>query len=394
MPDFSYPQELSKSYWDKKKGSLDGAAELEGLLKALEKKHDGVDWKSFAPGWSKPAAQDAAKLKALYEALDKSYRTKASPLKNEAGAVASAADKAAKAKTAGKPLKDACSAIDKAATLYGKAITDGLDALEREHEQAAKADVKLSAEQDGDGEDEASSALLDPKRLLKQLQLCKADPARQLHFALLDDGKQDPMLAVHVRQTGRSLFAKLVKDIGIKTGAFGQLSLDGVDLLLVVEKKVSGLAKRIRIPIRACGFKLGKVRQLGPDGESLEEDQGDPAEQDKGGSVGSHGGSTGAAALEVALTDWQRAREAAITALKMAAKEIAEMRDPESAKAILEIQAVIKNLTERPASAQQVAELTRYVDQDDVVLDVSEFASDIRTPLLRALDELSKGLAA
>lgn len=391
MPDVSYPQELSKSYWDKKKGSLDGAAELEGLLKALEKKHDGVDWKSMAPGWSKPAAQDAAKLKQLYEALDKAYRLKASPLKNEAGALASAADKAAKGKTAGKPLKDACSAIGKAAALYGKAITDGLEALEREYDQAAKAAAKLAAEQDESGEDEASSALIDPKRLLKQLQLCKADAARQLQFALLDDGKQDPMLAVHLRQTGRSLFAKLVKDIGIKTGAFGQLSLDGVDLLLVVEKKVSGLAKRIRIPIRACGFKLGKVRQLGPDGESLEEDQGDPAEQDGTPPSGSSGGPD---ALQAALTDWQRAREAAISALKAAAKEIAEMRDPESAKAILEIQAVIKNLTERPASAQQVAELTRYVDQDDVVLDVSEFASDIRTPLLRALGALSQGLAA
>lgn len=391
MPDASYPQELSKSYWDKKKGSLDGAADLEGLLKALEKKHDSVDWKAFAPGWSKPALQDAAKLKALYEALDKTYRGKASPLKNEAGSVAGAADKAAKGKTAGKPLKDACNAIAQAATRYGKAITEGLDALEREYEQAAKAAGKLAAEQEADGEDEASSVLVDPKRLLKQLQLCKADPARQLQFALLDDGKQDPQLAVHLRQSGRSLFAKLVKDIGIKTGAFGQLSLDGVDLLLVVEKKVSGLTKRIRIPIRACGFKLGKVRQLGPDGESLEEDQGDPAEQQAPVAGGVSGGG---APLEAALTAWQRARESAVAALKAAAKEIAEMRDPESAKAIMEIQAVIKNLTERPATAQQVAELTRYVDQDDVVLDVSEFASDIRTPLLNALGELSKGLAA
>jgi hypothetical protein len=392
MPDFSYPQELSKSYWDKKKGSLDGAAELEGLLKTLEKKHDSVDWKSFAAGWSKPGLQDAAKLKSLYETLDKTYRGKASPLKNEAGGVASAADKAAKAKTAGKPQKDACSAIAQAANRYGKAIAEGLDALEREYEQAAKAAEKLAAEQGADDEDEASSALIDPKRLLKQLQLCKADPARQLQFALLDDGKQDPQLAVHVRQTGRSLFAKLVKDLGIKTGAFGQLSLDGVDLLLVVEKKVSGLAKRIRIPIRACGFKLGKVRQLGPDGESLEEDQGDPSEQETAQRGGP--GTDEAASLEAALAAWQRAREAAVAALKAAAKEIAEMRDPESAKAIMEIQAVIKNLTERPASAQQVAELTRYVDQDDVVLDVSEFASDIRTPLLQALGELSKGLAA
>jgi hypothetical protein len=392
MAEFTYPQELRKSTWDKKKGSLEGAADLEGLLKTLEKKHDSVDWKAFDSGWSKPALQDAGKLKALFETLDRTYRTKASPLKNEAGALSGAADKAAKAKTAGKPLKDACSVIMKAAALYAKAVADGLDALQDEYTQAAKAADKLAAEQAADGEDEATSALVDPKRLLKQLQLCKADAARQLQFAMLDDGKQEPVLAVHLRQTGRGLFAKLVKDIGIKTGAFGQLSLDGVDLLLVVEKKVSGLAKRIRIPIRACGFKLSKVRQLGPDGESFEEDQGETVEPDA--SVTGNTLPTGQASLELALAEWQRTRESAVAALKAAAKEIAEMRDPESAKAILEIQAVIKNLTERPASAQQVAELTRYVDQDDVVLDVSEFAADIRTPLLQALDELSKGLAA
>jgi Mg/Co/Ni transporter MgtE len=76
------------------------------------------------------------------------------------------------------------------------------------------------------------------------------------------------------------------------------------------------------------------------------------------------------------------------------AKEIAELKDPESAKAVIEISAVVKNLTVEPTTPQQIAELVRYLDKDDVVLDVSEFASDIRTPLLKVLAQLHKAVSA
>ncbi len=66
-------------------------------------------------------------------------------------------------------------------------------------------------------------------------------------------------------------------------------------------------------------------------------------------------------------------------------QSIAEEKHPESAKAIIELKAVISNLTETPNTPQMVAELRRWLEQDDVVSDVCEFALDIRSPLLAAL---------
>jgi len=107
-------------------------------------------------------------------------------------------------------------------------------------------------------------------------------------------------------------------------------------------------------------------------------------------SPGSPGGAPGAGA---ALQGWTKAREAAILVLKEAAKDIAAMKDPESAKAVLEIMAVVKNLTAEPRTAAQVAELIRFIDKDDVVLDVCDFVEDIRTPLLKSLAVLHKATA-
>ena len=388
MPIIDLPAELTKSFWDKKKGALDGAG-LDDTLKAFQKKHEAVDWPKLAEGWSKAAGKDPSKLKALHEALDKLYRAKASPLKLEATALASAADKAAKAKDAAKPRKDACTLIAKEALAYAKAVGAGLDALEQELVTALKALPKESESDEEEGEDEPANALLDPDRLLKQLKLCKADPARQVFFAYLDNNKDDPHLAVHPRTNGRSMTAKLVKDVGIKTGAFGLLSLDGMLLKLVVEKKYGGLVKRIRIPIRKCGFKIGKVLLVDEAGQTLDQDDEDSATTPEAAPTAA----TKPAAGDL-LQLWAKVRNDAVGILKGVAKDIAELKDPESAKAVMEISAVVKNLTAEPRTSQQVAELVRYLDKDDVVLDVSEFASDIRTPLLKVLAQLHKALPA
>jgi hypothetical protein len=390
MPTIDYPDELKKSFWDKKKGALDSATPVQDQLKTLQKKHEAVEWTKLEPGWAKGLAK--AELQKTFDVLDKLYRTKAAPLRLEANSLVSAADKAAKAKDASKELKTAATTITKAAEAYAKAIAAGLDALEAEHKAASK-NLPDDAEGDEDDEGEASSTLVDPKRLFKQLTLCKADVARQVNFAFLDDGKQAPVLVLHPRLSGRSLLAKLVKDIGIKTGAFGMISLDNTDLKLVVEKKVSGLVKRIRIPIKACGFKLGKVALLDEQGQSLDEDLGDEAELE---AAETQSTETTAPASENKVTQdqalqvWAKVRETAMASLKQAAKDIAALKDPESTKAIIELNAVIKNITAEPRSKAQVADLIRYIDKDDVVLDVSEFASDIRTPLLKALTVLAK----
>lgn len=391
MPAIAYPDDLKKSFWDKKKGALDGATELQDRLKALQKQHEAVDWGKLADGWSK-GLTDVDKLDAVYQPLDKLYRMKVAPLRLEAAQLAMAADKAGKAKEAGKPLKDAAAVISRAGTNFAKAVAAGLDALEAEFAQASAALLKAkknAKDDEGEDDDEPSSAMVDPKRLLKQLQLCKNDAQRLVNFAYLDDGKQDPVLVLHPRLAGRGLMAKLVKDIGIKTGSFGMLSLDGTVLRLVVEKKYGGLVKRIRIPIKACGFKLGKVLLVDEKGQTLDQDMDQPAPSPTAG-----GAPAKAASLDAPLQAWAKARQEAITVLKDVAREIAEMKDPESGQAVVQISAVVKNLTAEPRTPAQVAELARYIGGDDIVADVSDLANDIRTPLLKALSQVHRAFSA
>lgn len=100
------------------------------------------------------------------------------------------------------------------------------------------------------------------------------------------------------------------------------------------------------------------------------------------------------AAHEQALSLWRERRQAALAALKAVAARIAAARHPSSARAVVEISAVVKNLTAEPRSLQQVTELRRYLGEDEVVADVCELSQDIRTPLLGALERLQSVLAA
>ena len=93
------------------------------------------------------------------------------------------------------------------------------------------------------------------------------------------------------------------------------------------------------------------------------------------------------------MAEWQKKRTAAVAALKSVATKIASAKHASSAKAIMEIQAVMKNLTAEPTTLQQVTELQKYLGSDDVVQDVCELAEDIRTPLLRALHGLHGEIA-
>jgi len=94
------------------------------------------------------------------------------------------------------------------------------------------------------------------------------------------------------------------------------------------------------------------------------------------------------------MADWQAKRNAAVAKLKEVAGQIAAAKHPSSAKAILEINAVMKNLTAAPSTQQQVKELQNWLGSDDVVNDVCELAEDIRTPLLASLSKLQPMLTA
>ncbi len=90
-------------------------------------------------------------------------------------------------------------------------------------------------------------------------------------------------------------------------------------------------------------------------------------------------------AAPIDLTQWRAQRLRVIQSLKELAKAIAEAKDPDSAAAIIELKAVIANLTESPTDPQQVVELRRYLLDDDVVADVCDYAFDFRNDLLNAL---------
>ena len=115
----------------------------------------------------------------------------------------------------------------------------------------------------------------------------------------------------------------------------------------------------------------------------------------KAGQQAAHGGTWASHdAKEAALEKWRSVRLDAVTMLRALASEAAAEKDSESAKAVLETNAVIKQLSGDPASAQQVQELKRWLADDDVVADVCAMDRDIRQPLLAALASVEASLAA
>jgi hypothetical protein len=62
--------------------------------------------------------------------------------------------------------------------------------------------------------------------------------------------------------------------------------------------------------------------------------------------------------------------------------------------AVMEVQAVVKNLSAGPLRARQVTEWQRYLGQDRAVNDVCELAAGIRTPLRQALGRDQQHLGA
>ena len=99
------------------------------------------------------------------------------------------------------------------------------------------------------------------------------------------------------------------------------------------------------------------------------------------------------AEMAVAMEAWKTRRATAVASLKSMAGKIAGAKHPSSARAIMEIQSVMKNLTAEPATFQQVSELQTWLGKDDVVNDVCELVEDIRTPLHAALADLHGRLA-
>lgn len=215
--------------------------------------------------------------------------------------------------SAGKAYKDtafakALAAVDKGSQGPASAQLEGLEELRAQARALLKvykadkaldgwlADLELSAKKralvleksaaqaqaPGD-EDDSGSALTDPKRLLQQLTLLRRDPDRTAQFAYVDGvGKAPGVLTVSPKVAGRKLFALLADQTGSKLGAFGAIWVDGSDLILQLDKPMSGLVKKLRVPVKACGFKARNIVLMSDDGSVFEkdadaQDDGEPA---------------------------------------------------------------------------------------------------------------------
>jgi hypothetical protein len=103
--------------------------------------------------------------------------------------------------------------------------------------------------------------------------------------------------------------------------------------------------------------------------------------------------------LAAALQDWTTARSAAVGQLAKLVAAFKTSNHPKAETGIALIQmAITKNLTPRPATPQQVDELVRYIDTDEIFSDVETpnpfgFTVNVRKPLLDVLTELKKHVA-
>lgn len=163
-------------------------------------------------------------------------------------------------------------------TLGDKAFSKLKDRLyemaEEAEAQRRKAQAALKDADEDDDDDSKPSALLDAKLLYRQLSLCRKDPERTMKFAFVDakDKQQPAILALHPRMGARSLFGKLQAASDVKTGAYGSAWVDGSTLMLQLDKPLSGLVKKVRGPVKACGFKISKAVLWNPDGSVFEQD--------------------------------------------------------------------------------------------------------------------------
>ncbi|WP_077036759.1 hypothetical protein [Pelomonas sp. KK5] len=224
-------------------------------------------WKAFVKGLKLDKELDDKELLKLLQRLDKTDERKPEPRLEALKALAKEIPKQVAAVT-----KQKKELGDKP---FGK-IKDQLYAMLDEAETLQKkTEAALDeAEPEEADEDSAAAALANPKLLLKQLNMCRQDPERTVSFAYVEaKDKQPAMLAMHPRMSVKMLFAKLQEASGVKAGSYGTAWVDGTSLMLQLDKPLSGLVKKIRQPVKACGFKIAKAVLWNADGTVFEADE-------------------------------------------------------------------------------------------------------------------------
>jgi len=264
---------------------------------------------------------------------------------------------------------------------------------------AEKAKAKEEEEEEADeGEDEeeekeAAEFRKDVKgKMVTALAQVKArapregeEPKPQLRFMAYLAGKSNAVLvAKKVGSGSKKLLAEIASASGGKI-VMGECIFEKGVHTFVLAKVPGGLAKKLTVALLTETGTKYRVRVRAIDG-SVDLDSETDVDPDAAPADG-----TSAAA---ALKQWQAARAKAITSLNEVAKQVADAKHPQSEKALIELKAVIANLPAEPNTAQKVLEIEQYLDRDDVVLDICQFAEDIRTPLLDVLAQLKTQIAA
>jgi hypothetical protein len=85
---------------------------------------------------------------------------------------------------------------------------------------------------------------------------------------------------MHPKLSAKKLFSKLKIATGVNTGAYGSAWIEGTSLMLQLDKPLGGLVKKVRGPVKACGFKIAKAVLWNADGTVFEQD--DEAEETVG----------------------------------------------------------------------------------------------------------------
>jgi hypothetical protein len=289
-----------------------------------------------------------------------------------------------------------------------------LEAAEALHKEAAKAAAQAAKSDDDDG-----PAVLTDKLASVLREVRKGERVMQALVAVA--GKETVVLVS--RSAISPARGKLLKDQMINPSGLkfirGECLFEKGVVTFAVQAPSSGLAKKIGSAVLVqTGLRM-KVRVRGEDPNDVDQDGEDeestpatsaarPAEpspkapppspaptapRSETPPSATASAAPAAAARADALAKWTTQRTAAVAALKAVAAKIASARHPSSAKAIVEIQAVIRNLTAAPSTLQQVTELQKWLGTDDVVDEVCTLAHDVRTPLLAALAGLRAHVA-
>ncbi|MFY9459025.1 MAG: hypothetical protein WAP57_04635, partial [Aquabacterium commune] len=222
------------------------------------------EWAAFCKG----AAYKGDALRKAMASFEQALKVK------DAGAQASALDEveaaADKLRGAHKGDKD----LDGYLSALGKSVAKA----RKDAEAALKAASKAKADEADDDEDAESkpNVLLDPTKLLRQLKMCKQDPDRTVQFGFIDvKDKGGPVFALSPKLSGRKIYTLLQQATGVKAGAYGSCWVDGNAVCLQLDKPIAGLVKRVRLPIKAAGFRASRIVLWDESGTVFEQDSED-----------------------------------------------------------------------------------------------------------------------